>query len=198
MIYKLDEDIFITKNFFTQLMNTYSKIEKEEHYRIGFVAPLIPVNGFSNVNILKKTGLLKAYEKKFGKAYHDGGGNEPIIKNPDIAKFMWGESEKILRDIDEMSSKFSKEEFSYDICSIRFSIGAILFSREIWEEMGRFEVGFGNNMGLDEVQFCRHCMLESRAIVVSENTVVGHFSYGPQTEAMKEYYNSNRQIFKVK
>lgn len=197
-IYKIDEDIFITKNFFSQLMETYNRMERDERYKIGFVAPLLPINGYANVNVLEKTGLLDTFEKKFGKTYHDGDGQAPIIKNPDIAKFMWGETEEKLRDIDKLSEEFSKEEFSYSICSIRFSIGAILFSRDIWETMGRFKVGIGTNMGQDEVQLCKYCMIESKAIVVSENTLVGHFSYGPQTNAMKEYYNSHREIFKVK
>ena len=197
-IYKLDEDIFITENFFTQLEKTYGKMEKEGRYNIGFVAPLLPINGYANVNVLEKTGLIEKFDKRFGKAYHDGDGQAPIIKNPDIAKFMWGETEEKLRDIDKLSKEFSEQEFSYSICSIRFSIGAILFSREIWENMGRFKVGLGTNMGQDEVQLCKYCMIESKAIIISENTVAGHFSYGPQTNAMKEYYNSHREIFKVK
>lgn len=197
-IYKIDEDIFITENFFTQLNETYNNVEKEGRYKVGFVAPLLPINGYANVNFLKKTGLLESFEKKFGKAYHSGDFREPIIKNPEIAKFMWGETEEKLRDIDKLSEEFSKQEFSYSICPIRFSIGAILFSRNLWEDMGRFEVRRGTNMGEDEIQICKYCMLESKAIVVSENTVAGHFSYGPQTNAMKEFYNSHREIFKIK
>lgn len=197
-IFKLDEDIFITENFFTQLEETYERMEKEGRYNIGFVAPLLPINGYANVNFLEKTGLIEKFDQKFGRAYHDGDGQAPIIKNPDIAKFMWGETEEKLRDIDKLSKEFSEQEFSYSICSIRFSIGAILFPREIWENMGRFRVGLGTNMGQDEVQLCEYCMIESKAIIVSENTVAGHFSYGPQTNAMKDYYNSHREIFKVK
>lgn len=198
MIYKIDEDIFITKNFFSQLMETYNRVEKESNYRIGFVAPLLPINGYSNVTFLKKTGTLENFEKKFGKAYHDGGAEEKIIKNPEIAKFMWGETEEKLRNIDKLSEEFSKEEFAYSICPIRFSIGAILFSRDIWEAIGRFVVEKGTNMGRDEAQICEYCMIESRAIVVSENTIAGHFSYGPQTKAMEEFYKNNRKIFKLK
>lgn len=198
LIYKIDEDIFITKNFFSQLLETYERVEKESHYRIGFVAPLLPINGYSNVDILEKTGLLEEFENKFGKAYHDGGANEKIIKNPDIAKFMWGETSEKLRNIDKLSEEFSKKEFEYSICPIRFSIGAILFSRDIWEDMGRFEVKAGANMGRDEAQMCLYCMIESKAIVVSENTIAGHFSYGPQTKAMEEYYKKNREVFKLK
>ncbi len=197
-IYKLDEDIFITENFFEQLEKTYNAIQENGRYNIGFVAPLLPINGYANVNVLEKTGLIEKFDKRFGKTYHNGDGEAPIIKNPDIAKFMWGETEEKLRNIDKLSKEFSEQEFSYSICPIRFSIGAILFSREIWEDMGRFKVGIGNNMGQDEVQICEYCMIQSKAIIVSENTLAGHFSYGPQTNAMKEYYNSHREVFKVK
>lgn len=194
MIYKIDEDIFITKNFFSRLMETYKKVEEESNYRVGFVAPLLPINGYSNVNVLKKTNTIAKFEKKFGKAYHDGGGEEKIIKNPEIAKFMWKE----IGQIDELSKKFDQEEFVYSICPIRFSIGAILFSRDLWEAMGRFVVEKGTNMGRDEAQICEYCMIESRAIVISENTIAGHFSYGPQTKAMEEFYKKNRKIFELK
>ena len=197
-IYKMDEDIFITENFFSQLKETYERVENESRYRIGFVAPLLPINGYANVNFLEKTGLLDKYEERFGKTYHDGDGQAPIINNPDIAKFMWGETEEKLRSIDALSKEFSKDEFSYSICSVRFSIGAILFSRELWENMGFFNVSLGTNMGLDEVQLCKYCIIESKAIVVSENVVAGHFSYGPQTAEMKKYYQNNRDIFKIK
>lgn len=197
-IYKLDEDIFVTQSFFTKLEETYDKMQKEGRYNIGFIAPMIPINGYSNVKVLEKTGLIEKFDERFGKAYYNGDGDAPIIQNPDIAKFLWGETEEKLRDIDKISEEFSKQEFQYSICSIRFSIGAILFSRDFWEDIGRLKVGIGNNMGQDEVQICEYCMIQSRAIIVSENTLVGHFSYGPQTKEMKEYYNSHREMFKVK
>lgn len=197
-IYKLDEDIFITENFFEQLEKTYNTMQEKGRYNIGFVAPLLPINGYANVNVLEKTGLIEKFDKRFGKTYHNGDGEAPIIKNSDIAKFMWGETEEKLRDIDKLSKEFAEQEFSYSICPIRFSIGAILFSRDIWEDMGRFKVGIGNNMGQDEVQICEYCMIQSKAIIVSENTLAGHFSYGPQTNAMKEYYNAHSEIFKAK
>ncbi|MBR2743808.1 MAG: hypothetical protein IKE01_00725 [Clostridia bacterium] len=198
MIYKLDEDIFVTENFFNKLYETYENVEKNSNYRIGYVAPLLPINGYANVIVLKKTGLTEKFEKLFGKPYHDGCGEEPIIMNPDIAKFMWGDQNDELKDIDNLDRIFSKEKFSYSVCPIRFSIGAILFSRNFWEEIGRLYVGPGNNMGKDEEQICEYCMIKSRAMIVSENTIVGHFSYGPQTNEMKKYYQEHREIFRVK
>lgn len=198
MIFKLDEDIFVTKHFFSGLLKTYEKVEKDSPYRVGFVAPLIPINGYAHVRVLEKTGLLKTYEKKFGRAIHNWDSSDKIISNSNIAKFMWGETEKKLRDIDALDEEFSREPFSYTVSAIRFSIGAILFSRDLWEAMGRFVIGPGNNMGRDEVQICDFVMADSRAIIVSENTLVGHFSFGKQTEEMKKYYEKNRDIFKVK
>ena len=198
MIFKLDEDIFVTKHFFTGLLKTYEKVEKESPYRIGFVTPLIPINGYAHVRVLEKTGLLKSYEKKFGRAQHNWDTEGKLVTNPDIAKFMWGETEKKLRDIDALDEEFSRQPFEYSVSAIRFSIGAILFSRDLWESMGRFVVGPGNNMGRDEIQMCEYVMADSRAIIVSENTLVGHFSFGKQTEEMKKYYEKHRDIFKVK
>lgn len=197
-IFKLDEDIFVTKHFFSSLLKTYEKVNNESPYRVGFVAPLIPISGYAHVRVLEKTNLLKKYESKFGRAQHNWDTDGKVVVNPDIAKFLWGETEKKLRDIDALDEEFSKQSFSYSVCPIRFSIGAILFSRDLWEAMGRFEVGPGNNMGRDEIQLCEFVMADSRAIIVSENTLVGHFSFGKQTNAMKDYYKKNRDIFKVK
>ena len=197
-IYKLDEDIFVTKNMFDNMFKTYKDAEKKSKYRVGFVAPMIPINGYSHIKILEKTGLLKKYEEKFGRAQHDWNPKGKVVINPNIAKFMWGETEEKLRNIDKLDEEFSKEEFNYSICSIRFSIGAILFSRQLWEDMGRFKVRMGNNMGLDEIQIADYLLADSRVVFVSENTVAGHFSYGPQTAAMKEFYKNNREIFKLK
>lgn len=197
-IYKLDEDMFITKGFFENLKETYLKIKKEKKYKIGFVAPLININGYSYRRILEKTNLLSKFEEKFGVAYLDATPGKPIIENADIAKFLWGENNTELKELDKLSKEFQKQDFSYSICPIRFSIGAIMFPRDTWNEMGKFNVVRGNNMGLDEVQICQYCTIESRPMFISENILVGHFSYGPQTTEMKKYYQENKDIFSLK
>ena len=197
-IYKLDEDIFVTKEFFTQLKTTLDNVEKEGRYRPGFIAPLININGYSYIRILEKLNLLDSFEKKFGKAVYDVTATEPIVRNGEIAKFLWGNSEKKLSDIDRLSREFSEKEFEYSVCPIRFSIGAILMPRETWENMHKFSVGEDVGLGLDEEEICEYAMNQSRPIIVSENALVGHFSYGPQTEEMKKYYNKNREVFKLR
>ena len=197
-IYKLDEDMFITEEFFENLKETYLKVKEENKYKVGFVAPLININGYSYRRILEKTNLLSKFEEKFKSAYMDATPGEQIIENGEIAKFMWGNGNQELKNIDEISRKFSKEEFSYSICPIRFSIGAILLPRETWNKMEKFDVCRGNNMGLDEVKLCQFCTIYSRVMVISENILVGHFSYGPQTSEMKKYYQEHKEIFSLK
>lgn len=197
-IYKIDEDIFITNGFFENLKNTYLKVERESRYKIGFVTPLIPINGYSYIKVLEKVNLIDDFDSKFGKAFFDATPGEEIINNPEIALYLWGNTKKELQNIDELSEKLGKEEFEYSICPIRFSIGAIMFPRKTWEDMGKFDVTFGNNLGLDEVKMCSFSNVQSRVIVVSHNNLVGHLGYGPQSKIMEEYYKNHREQFKLK
>lgn len=197
-IFKLDEDIFITKDYFKKMYDAYKKIEKESDYKIGFLAPLIPINGYGHMRILEKLNKEKLYEEKFEKPLFAAGADRMIENNPEVAKFFWGENGYI-PDIDTLNEMFEKEEFSYTACPIRFSIGAILFSRKTFMELGMFEVNRKETaMGKDEEDFCKYCIISSNAIVVCENIVVGHLSFGRQNEPMKEYYLKNTNKFKIK
>lgn len=196
-IYKIDEDMFLTNGFFENLKDIYLKVLEDKKYKVGFVAPIINVNGYSYRRLLEKMNLLDDFKSKFGNAYLDATPGEPIIENGDIAQYLWGKNNNI-NSIDEISSSFMKDEINYTICPVRFSIGAIMMPRETWEKMGKFNVYRGSNMGYDEVQICQYCMSESRVVVVSENCLVGHFSYGNQTEKMKKYYSENPEIFSYK
>ena len=62
-IYKLDEDIFITENYFSILKETYNNVLNDNNFNIGFIAPLIPINGYGYSVILNKLNLSKLYEK---------------------------------------------------------------------------------------------------------------------------------------
>ena len=195
-IYKLDEDIFITKNFFTTLLNTYEECSEKGLYNVGFVAPTIPINGFGNMLILDRFKLQKVYENKFEKAKYAAGSNRMVENNPDVAKFFWG-YENYLPNIDEIDNILHNDAFSYVACPIRFSIGAILYTREFWKEMGMFTVKKGPGMGLDEIEMCSYAMCNSKAIIISKNTAVGHLSFGKQNETMKKYFQDNIDVFKI-
>ena len=53
-------------------------------------------------------------------------------------------------------------------------------------------------MGLDEVFLCNLATSNSLAIVVSENQVAGHLSFGTQNESMKNYFLENKENFEIK
>jgi hypothetical protein len=190
-IYKIDEDIFVTKHFFSKLYECYEHCEKYGKYRPSFIGPLIPLNSYGYVRIIEKLSLQEEYEKRFNRLIY---GRDVIHENQEVAKYFWGED---FPKIDELDELFGKDDITYTICPIRYSIGAILFKRETWENMNYFTVNpRGYGAGEDEFQLCGLAMQAERlAIVVSENTVVGHFSYAAQNEVMKEYFLNNPSRF---
>ncbi len=195
-IYKLDEDIFVTDGYFETLMKTYEKCRENGEYRIGFIAPTIPINGFGHMNILKRFGLLDIYEKNFEKPIYALDDTRMLEKEPKAAQFFWG-GNGYLPNIDEMNKIVKKDKFGYQICPIRFSIGAILFTREIWENMEFFKVTKKTDMGNDEKQLCEYCLFKSRAMIVSNNAIVGHLAFRQQNTAMKEYFINNKELFNI-
>lgn len=197
-ILKMDEDIFLTKNTIFKVIETYNYVENNTPYNIGFAAPLLPINGYCHIRILDILGLKEEFESKFGKLEYTHSSDYTIVNNSEAAKYMWGNTNTPLKNIDKIGLTLSKNDFSFSICPIKFSIGCIYFSRILWNEMGRFIVQTGPCMGVDEVQMCRYLLDNNKVIAVSENALAGHFSYGPQNEEMKKYYKKNINDFKLK
>lgn len=194
-IYKVDEDIFLTDRCFEKLLESYERVEASGDYRVGFTAPLIPINGYGHYRILQKLNLTKLYTDKFERPIYASYPARMIQSSEDVAKFFWGEGGYV-PGIDELNRRFATEDFSYTACPVRFSIGFILMKRETWKDMGMFKVIPDNIcLGIDEDQLCEYCIVNSKAIIVSENTVVGHLSFGPQNTAMKKYYEEHRETF---
>ncbi len=197
-IYKMDEDIFLTKGIFETLKDTYIRAQRDGRYVVGFATPLIPVNGYGHVRLLEIFGAADLWEKQFGTLkYTNNTHHKNICENPQAARFMWGEGNPAFSDLDEIQKMLSERAFQYSICPIRYSIGFILFQRSTWIHMGGFPVLQGN-MGVDEEAFCQYCMIQSKAIVVAENAVAGHLGYGPQNEEMEQYYHAHREKFQLK
>ena len=199
-IFKMDEDIFLTENYFQKMMKAYKKAVST-NYNCGVMAPLLPINGYGHVKIIEKFGLTGVYKSHFGPLKMAGGAERPIESDANLAKFMWGEEIEVdgvkykLPSIDEMNRLLEVKEFEIEACPIRFSIGSILFERKLWKDMDFFHVSKGNDMGKDEIQLCEFCMLNSRPLLVCNNIVVGHLSFGKQNEIMKKYYLDNEFKF---
>lgn len=197
-IFKLDEDMFITEGFFEDMLSTYDAFKKNERYEIGFVSALTPLNGYGYIRLLERIGKLDLYEKKFGKAYYSAGGsNDRFLVNKDVPVFMNGIKELV--EIDRLSEFVKTEKPDYSICPIRYSIGAIYYKRAIWEKMGMYRVPLGGfGLGQDERDICSYCICSSKAIVVSENCVVGHLGYGSHmSPKVEEYYMKNKELFEI-
>lgn len=200
-IFKLDEDIFVTKYFFTNLRKRIQN--PPPRYRIGFVAPLIPINGYCYVRVLEKLNLIGAWEKHFNPAYYTDCSHHSvdIWKNPEAAEFMWGKEEARLQDIDVLAEEFQNMPDAYSLCNIRYSIGAIAFPREVWQNIckeGGFPMNTPSGLGRDEEALCVHCLLAGLAMVVDENTIVGHLSFGQQNQEMYEFYRMHKERFACK
>lgn len=199
-IIKMDEDIFVTKGTFETLLKTYERVEAESDYEVGFVSPLIPVNGYGYARVLDILKIRHRWEECFGEikitdCYKH---HETIHDNPKAAEFLWGKNNPVMRNIDDIQEKLQGMKFSYSICPVRYSIGLIVFHRDNWLKMGMFPVKSYENMGADEKRICEFCMMEGRTMIISENCIVGHLSYGPQHQTMEKYFRSNREIFDLK
>lgn len=198
-IFKIDEDIFITKGFFEELPKAFSEASKE--YFPAFSAPLIPINGYGYRRVLERLNLVETYTKKFEYPKISAGIHIQVENNPEVAKFFWGE-ENIVPHIDELNALIQSENRGgvqlYGICPIRFSIGAIYFQRSLLDQYGWFPVRKGNGMGTDEEFICNLATSRSKAIVVSERQVVGHLSFGKQNKPMQEYFLANKERFEIK
>jgi hypothetical protein len=197
LIWKIDEDVFVTENFFKQTLCTYEDALRNSRYRVGFVAPLMNVNGYGTPRILEKLAATGEFSKRFGRprsgAYFldetvvPGSLDAfmPVHADPEASLFMWGHG-GVIPAIDELDRRFSAEDLTYSVCPHRFSIGAILLPRATWEKLGRFRVRVGHvDVGAEERELCNWCMDKSHAVIIAENTVVGHLSFGLQTPVMR-------------
>lgn len=194
-IFKLDEDIFITENFFCELPKALVEASKE--YKPGFAAPIIPINGYGYRRLLEKLNLCDTYANKFEYPKISAGIDMQIESNPDVAKFFWGEG-NFVPHIDSLNNLIhAVRGANYTICPIRFSIGAIFFKKNLLEQHGFFPVRKGNCMGLDEGYICNLATTNSKVIVVSEKQVCGHLSFGKQNSIMKEYFLSHKDRFDI-
>jgi len=181
MIYKLDEDIVIGEGFCEDLLAAFGHAVDDGHYRPGFMAPLINVNGFSYVDFLQEMGLVAAYQERFGLAIRTGTG-VPVMDDGAAAQWLWERSVPF----DEIAARFRAREPGYSTVPHRFSIGAILFERAFWAEIGGLLVRPPQGtLGVDEGHLCKQCVDRSRVMCVADNVFAGHFAYGPQDACMR-------------
>lgn len=175
-IWKMDEDMFLCRDYFNIMRETRKKAESESDYEIGFAGPLIPINSYGYIRFLRIIGRFDEYEQRFGIAkvggYADKRSNN--LWTFEANDFLW----KATGNLDSRAGQLNTGKREYSLCYGKYSIGAIMFERRVWEEMGGFERDKFLYDGRDELSILAYCSLKSRVIVVAEDALVGHYGFG--------------------
>lgn len=196
-IFKLDEDIYIPKDYFSDMLEAYEKIRGEVPAYIGYICPMLPLGFYGMHDFLKAKCCLDEYEELFG--VHKIGGTvvNPVFReHKGVDEFIW----KRIGIFDECAMQYKKNGFSYKVCETRTGIAAIMFARELWDELGWLDKGHGYGVGEggDEEQITSYCMLHFRLIFCVRHILVGHFSFGGSEPAMEKFRADNPEIFYLK
>ena len=210
-IFKIDEDIFVTKNSFSNLFEEFKLLETSSNYVPGAIVPMININANCLPDLLKLTCHYNSYYNRFGRPYVSDGRthHNDITFNAEISKWIWSnidiDDDNIIHNNISMCLNDDVIDTTYKRVSIigtRFSIGMILFKRDVWENMGMFpytpndELEYKRiGLGEDEKALCTYCMLKARPIFMLNNTLVGHLSYGPTTDEMMSFFFEHQELF---
>ena len=196
MIVKFDEDMFLLPNTITRLLAAYDDIKAEGVVDPGFVAPMIPLNGFCYRYLLDMLGLLGDYEAAFGRARLATAGLA-VHTDPAAARWIWERTSPLA----ETGSRLDALPRSTLFCPIQFSIGLIAFERQFWEQIGylavyrhRLLAGI-STLGGDEAHLCARALENSRPGVVTSAALAGHFSFGPQYAGLKALLDDRPELF---
>lgn len=194
-IFKMDEDIFVTKDCFRSLLFNFIDLKYDSDCVPGAIVPMINVNATTYVQVLRLQDKLAKFISKFGipkisdgRTHHDD-----ITFNVNVCKFLWDEI-----DIDDKTKRGSTRTPVFT----RFSIGLVLFTRSVWLDMGKFPVELDSDvdykrigLGEDEKALCSYCFMKAYPMFIDESVLVGHLSYGPQTKAMIDYFKAHPEKF---
>ena len=192
LIFKLDEDIFITQDYFSKMLAAYHHAQMSE-WNPGIIGPLITVNRYSSLRILKRFGCVKEYNQRFHNYKYP---LNTVWSNVSAAQFFWGDNGGCLPSLDIMNANVTRLPLEERICPIRYSIGAILYERRIWEAMHYYDIS-KSNAAPDENQLLTWCCLNNRPVMVSENIIVGHFCAQKQIGEMKQYLLEHPHHFQL-
>jgi len=181
LIHKVDEDIVVSEGYCETLEAVLIHADRLGECDIGFVAPTLNVNGFSYRTFLKFIApeMLDEFKRQFGDA-RTSCVRTAAWANPLAAQFLW---EQIL-PFDNTAARFRARPVGYDVCPHRFSIGAMLFRRRIWDEIGGFSIASERELGIEEADLCAFCCDQARLMLVSHQTLAGHVGFFPQTAHM--------------
>lgn len=195
LVYKMDEDMFLTQGCFGNLERLMYTLE-DKNYDVGFVGPYVPLNSCCLYDFLEERNATKEFEEKFGEMKRGCAAYDDRFRiDMGIDSFVWD----LTGNIDEFSAGRKNQDEEYRICELRYMIGFILFRRSVWERMGKFKVGLGKGSGSegDEGQLISYSALQGLAMAYDNTCAVGHFSFGGAEDSMMKFYNENPHILEM-
>ena len=196
-IYKIDEDIILSDNYFSKMKTSYLNYTKESYYPIGFISPLINVNAGGFRIFLESIGKWDDFVKKFPNRYYWGihDSDDIIHRNKLVAEYLWSLS----IPFDQTASMIEeRNKQKYSVCPIRMSIGSILFTRNKWKEWGYFEVKGIGVMGAEEAQICAYTINYMQSIVIAEDVFAGHLGFFRQKNVCRKFFEEHINEIKHK
>ena len=191
IIHKLDEDIVINDFYFDDMEAAFEHRDESE-YCPGFLAPVININLATTDDYLKIIGKYDDFYLRFGKHHR---GSLFFHRSIEVAEYLT----KTLFCYGKVHALFDLarlEKRTYIACPVRFSIGAVLFTRQYWEELGYFAVGFRSvGRAEEETQMCSYNVDNYKPTVCVGNVVVGHLGYFTQKETCRRIFLDNSHLF---
>lgn len=136
---KMDDDILVSENWTKPLIDVFNR----NYATMSYGSVVIPVNSFGWVPFLD----IMKYRDEFERVFPDvkleqNGTDAAIFFNKDVNEFIWNKC----IDMDATAYQFiqsQKGQFQDLICPHKYSIGTIIFSHKIWEDMGGWQVENG-------------------------------------------------------
>ena len=195
-IFKIDEDILLSHNYFKKLKDRYMEVNSNADYPVGMMCPLININACCFIKFLESLNKRHEFETRFGKIRVDLRNPHDIIhRSSDAAKFLW----ECSVPFDEVAKTIEHQnKGKFFMSPVRFSIGAILFTRKYWETIGGFNVGVYGAMGVEEEQVCGNNVNFYEPTYVAEDIFVGHLGYYSQKEICKQFFLDNQTFIRLK
>jgi len=198
LIFKLDDDVFVTKNAFKALIQTLIKSFEKAKNLPAIVMPVMNLNLVTYIHFLEVMGLTYEFKQKF-KVKNLRYGLKIVREKSDVAIWIWKNSLP-LDDVARIYNEKAKLKYpnAFDVINVRPSIGFVLFTRTFWNIMREFLGDVGKGMGYDDLGIVTTVSDKYLGIVICLNVLVGHLSYGPQTLEMIKFYERNKDLFQIR
>lgn len=190
-IYKIDEDIIMSQDYFRRLKQSYVNADSKSYYPIGFMGPLLNINAACAPYFLESVDAYEEYKTKYGEYRIKFQKEDDLIhKSTELAEFIWEKSVPF----DEVAACiYSKNKGNFVVSPVRYSIGAILFKREYWEQIGCFKVGILGQMGLEEEQICGFSSVNFKPIFIALDVFAGHLGFYTQKETCRRFFEQHSE-----